>query len=140
MLEAAARRFLHDSAAAISINGGVSSADSRGVAQPGRAPGSGPGGRRFKSSLPDHLFSSSYAPSKSSKIPAVGKNATVLTSWVCMNAKQLALHRASQALRRKKRTRIFRGELTFVSFQAIQMIASNLTPRRREIPYRPYIL
>ena len=26
---------------------------SRGVAQPGRAPGSGPGGRRFKSSLPD---------------------------------------------------------------------------------------
>ncbi len=30
----------------------------RGVAQPGRAPGSGPGGRRFKSSLPDHLFQS----------------------------------------------------------------------------------
>jgi hypothetical protein len=30
---------------------------SRGVAQPGRAPGSGPGGRRFKSSLPDQLFS-----------------------------------------------------------------------------------
>jgi hypothetical protein len=29
---------------------------SRGVAQPGRAPGSGPGGRRFKSSLPDHFF------------------------------------------------------------------------------------
>ena len=29
----------------------------RGVAQPGRAPGSGPGGRRFKSSLPDQLFS-----------------------------------------------------------------------------------
>jgi hypothetical protein len=29
----------------------------RGVAQPGRAPGSGPGGRRFKSSLPDHSFS-----------------------------------------------------------------------------------
>ena len=28
----------------------------RGVAQPGRAPGSGPGGRRFKSSLPDHLI------------------------------------------------------------------------------------
>ena len=25
----------------------------RGVAQPGRAPGSGPGGRRFESSLPD---------------------------------------------------------------------------------------
>jgi hypothetical protein len=30
----------------------------RGVAQPGRAPGSGPGGRRFKSSLPDHCFPS----------------------------------------------------------------------------------
>src|SRR5262249_14342250 len=29
---------------------------SRGVAQPGRAPGSGPGGRRFKSSLPDHYY------------------------------------------------------------------------------------
>src|SRR5437762_4247325 len=28
----------------------------RGVAQPGRAPGSGPGGRRFKSSLPDHIL------------------------------------------------------------------------------------
>src|SRR5207253_1570475 len=27
----------------------------RGVAQPGRAPGSGPGGRRFKSCLPDQL-------------------------------------------------------------------------------------
>src|SRR5262245_43645929 len=32
----------------------------RGVAQPGRAPGSGPGGRRFKSSLPDQ--SSSVRP------------------------------------------------------------------------------
>src|SRR5271165_4631376 len=29
----------------------------RGVAQPGRAPGSGPGGRRFESSLPDHKHS-----------------------------------------------------------------------------------
>src|SRR5438046_6723567 len=28
----------------------------RGVAQPGRAPGSGPGGRRFKSSLPDQCL------------------------------------------------------------------------------------
>ena len=27
----------------------------RGVAQPGSAPGSGPGGRRFKSSRPDHF-------------------------------------------------------------------------------------
>src|SRR5947209_6392730 len=32
-------------------------ASRRGVAQPGRAPGSGPGGRRFKSSLPDQRFS-----------------------------------------------------------------------------------
>lgn len=31
----------------------------RGVAQPGRAPGSGPGGRRFKSSLPDQFFQKS---------------------------------------------------------------------------------
>ena len=28
----------------------------RGVAQPGSAPGSGPGGRRFKSSRPDQSF------------------------------------------------------------------------------------
>jgi hypothetical protein len=34
---------------------------SRGVAQPGRAPGSGPGGRRFKSSLPDQSFSRSFS-------------------------------------------------------------------------------
>jgi hypothetical protein len=32
----------------------------RGVAQPGRAPGSGPGGRRFKSSLPDQFKSITY--------------------------------------------------------------------------------
>jgi hypothetical protein len=37
----------------------------RGVAQPGRAPGSGPGGRRFKSSLPDHLKSITYIVFKS---------------------------------------------------------------------------
>src|SRR5438477_9036568 len=42
----------------------------RGVAQPGRAPGSGPGGRRFKSSLPDqHFFrpsiSDTYSPEPS---------------------------------------------------------------------------
>src|SRR5271170_1650063 len=36
--------------------GGRPPVDSRGVAQPGRAPGSGPGGRRFKSSLPDQSF------------------------------------------------------------------------------------
>ena len=29
---------------------------SRGVAQPGSAPGLGPGGRRFESFLPDHIF------------------------------------------------------------------------------------
>src|SRR5581483_295598 len=80
----------------------------RGVAQPGRAPGSGPGGRRFKSSLPDHLFSSSYTPSKSLKIPAVGKNATVLTSLVFylsfLPQKQFAIHAPSRA----------RTELSFV--------------------------
>ena len=37
----------------------------RGVAQPGRAPGSGPGGRRFKSSLPDQSFSGSFSCSGS---------------------------------------------------------------------------
>jgi hypothetical protein len=36
---------------------GAHRAQVRGVAQPGRAPGSGPGGRRFKSSLPDQFFS-----------------------------------------------------------------------------------
>jgi hypothetical protein len=37
----------------------------RGVAQPGRAPGSGPGGRRFKSSLPDHFFSRPFSTLRS---------------------------------------------------------------------------
>jgi hypothetical protein len=37
---------------------------------------------RKSSARADHLFSSSYTPSKSLKIPAVGKNATVLASWV----------------------------------------------------------
>jgi hypothetical protein len=46
----------------------------RGVAQPGRAPGSGPGGRRFESSLPDHLklknhsFTASFAFLGSQKV------------------------------------------------------------------------
>src|SRR6267142_2535856 len=53
-----------------------SSVRSRGVAQPGRAPGSGPGGRRFKSSLPDHLFSITCASFQASRNPPVGKNAT----------------------------------------------------------------
>jgi hypothetical protein len=40
---------------------GIDVADSRrGVAQPGRAPGSGPGGRRFKSSLPDQSSPSQF--------------------------------------------------------------------------------
>ncbi len=43
----------------------AASMHSRGVAQPGRAPGSGPGGRRFKSSLPDHLFSRPFNCSRS---------------------------------------------------------------------------
>src|SRR5712692_2654669 len=41
--------------------GGRHPSVSRGVAQPGRAPGSGPGGRRFKSSLPDQSFSRSFS-------------------------------------------------------------------------------
>ena len=35
---------------------------SRGVAQPGSAPGLGPGGRRFESFLPDHIFNLFYIP------------------------------------------------------------------------------
>ncbi len=88
----------------------------RGVAQPGRAPGSGPGGRRFKSSLPDHLFSSRYTPSKSGKNPAVGKNATVLASRVFMNAKQLALHRASPAIKKEKEYPNISGRAHFCFF------------------------
>ena len=49
-----------------------SSVVSRGVAQPGRAPGSGPGGRRFKSSLPDQLFSTTYSSRRSSKTDPPG--------------------------------------------------------------------
>jgi hypothetical protein len=44
-----------------------------------QAPGSGPGGRRFKSSLPDQLFSVAYVPSKLAKIHATGKNVTVFS-------------------------------------------------------------
>jgi hypothetical protein len=44
----------------------------RGVAQPGRAPGSGPGGRRFKSSLPDHLFQSLTVDFWSAALSSVG--------------------------------------------------------------------
>ena len=45
----------------------------RGVAQPGRAPGSGPGGRRFKSSLPDHYFQSLTINSWCPALSGVGK-------------------------------------------------------------------
>jgi hypothetical protein len=34
----------------------------RGVAQSGSAPGLGPGGRRFESSLPDHVFNDLQTP------------------------------------------------------------------------------
>ena len=68
------RRVLKDSA----------NRSSRGVAQPGRAPGSGPGGRRFKSSLPDHLFSATYTDSEVLKNPAVGKNATLFSSRILL--------------------------------------------------------
>ena len=44
----------------------------RGVAQPGRAPGSGPGGRRFKSSLPDHLVSATYSHLEEIKTDPLG--------------------------------------------------------------------
>jgi hypothetical protein len=45
----------------------------RGVAQPGRAPGSGPGGRRFKSSLPDQFFKHLNRASGFSSTVLVGK-------------------------------------------------------------------
>src|SRR6267154_6875869 len=50
--------------------------------QYGLESGSGPGGRRFKSSLPDHLFSVTYADSEVLKNPTVGKNVTLFTSQV----------------------------------------------------------
>ena len=43
----------------------------RGVAQPGRAPGSGPGGRRFKSSLPDQSPQTLLAAKEVPRIGAV---------------------------------------------------------------------
>ncbi len=51
--------------------GGRPPVDSRGVAQPGRAPGSGPGGRRFKSSLPDQSFLGFAVSGKPSVAPFV---------------------------------------------------------------------
>ena len=55
---------------------------SRGVAQPGRAPGSGPGGRRFKSSLPDQLFPITYSGMKALKVdpPGFGPGAPAFAS------------------------------------------------------------
>ena len=47
-----------DTPLATNPHGGIEWGFSRGVAQPGRALGSGPRGRRFKSSRPDQLFSS----------------------------------------------------------------------------------
>jgi hypothetical protein len=44
----------------------------RGVAQSGSAPGSGPGGRRFESSRPDHLKSVLYAESRHGRNPKPG--------------------------------------------------------------------
>jgi hypothetical protein len=52
--------------------GGRPPVDSRGVAQPGRAPGSGPGGRRFKSSLPDQFLQAVRAISAPAVLGAMG--------------------------------------------------------------------
>ncbi len=54
--------------------------------QYGLESGSGPGGRRFKSSLPDHLFSATYPDSEVLKNPAVGKNVTLFTSLILNSA------------------------------------------------------
>src|SRR6266481_4386434 len=59
--------------------------------QYGLESGSGPGGRRFKSSLPDHLFSATYADLKVLKNPAVGKNVTLFTSPNSLSGKFLLL-------------------------------------------------
>ena len=54
----------------------------RGVAQPGRAPGSGPGGRRFKSSLPDHLFLSTISFLRQiSLFPHAGSGRLSVRAW-----------------------------------------------------------
>jgi hypothetical protein len=50
----------------------------RGVAQPGRAPGSGPGGRRFKSSLPDHSY-----PSRLRQITEAGLDSCLVQESRC---------------------------------------------------------
>src|SRR5271165_6888291 len=50
----------------------VNAAFRRGVAQPGRAPGSGPGGRRFKSSLPDQFLQAVRAISAPAVLGAMG--------------------------------------------------------------------
>ena len=52
----------------------------RGVAQPGSAPGLGPGGRRFKSFRPDHYMKKAkiYIPTKTAMQSGRGK----LKSWL----------------------------------------------------------
>ena len=50
----------------------------RGVAQPGRAPGSGPGGRRFESSLPDQFLQSLRENPKSGDFNLAGKTAATV--------------------------------------------------------------
>ena len=51
----------------------------RGVAQPGRALGSGPRGRRFKSSRPDHFFR--VNPWGTLTLPPEAKRARALEFW-----------------------------------------------------------
>ena len=70
----------------------------RGVAQPGSAPGLGPGGREFESLRPDHLFEQKklgvmkakiYKPSKTSMQSGLGKT----KKWVFEYQKQKDLIR-----------------------------------------------
>ncbi len=53
------------------------SQQSRGVAQPGSAPASGAGGRRFESSRPDHSFQSASFPIRSSPAHFAGGAASI---------------------------------------------------------------
>ncbi len=75
LLEASAARIVPARALPLSNH-----ASFRGVAQPGRAPGSGPGGRRFKSSLPDHSFQR-LEIRKASRGPRVYNLGFTLTCW-----------------------------------------------------------
>src|SRR5579859_2038768 len=53
----------------------------RGVAQPGRAPGSGPGGRRFKSSLPDQSLQCPFRRRGLQNVPAFVWQFALGTNW-----------------------------------------------------------